>query len=259
MYLCIRILFFQIILFLNILLTGIAAAPLTEDEHPWGRVGIGSSIVTQTTVITNAAESPVISVQKIETTLVAADNDSITLQEAETIEMGNKTVKKEPQTKCYDFWQEPLIGGVRIKIGEPVKLIIDKKTVPCEVRIYEQTVQGGTKTTTVWWNSSFFPYVLRTERVLRGMPAAEAAGSLGEIISQSVTVVKEVSGAKSHRYYKLQTTEQSGKITKRTDTVCSRNIPGGLRSSTTLEADDTGKTIRSSTTRLTSYSYSFSP
>ncbi|MDR3183256.1 MAG: hypothetical protein LBT89_10145 [Planctomycetaceae bacterium] len=251
------------ILFAGLVLCSSAAAntePLTEKEHPWGLFDPGSMTIMQTSVTFRSAEGAVMSIQKMETTLVSTGNDGITLQEAESIEMGSRTVAKEPQIKRYDFWQELISDGVRIKAGTPVKLIIDKRTVPCEVRIYEQDVPGGTKTTTVWWSLHFFPHVLRTERVLRSVPATDAApGTPGEVVSQSVTAVLDISGSRSKRSYKLQTTERSGQITKQTEMVCSRNIPGGILSASARETDGSGKEIRSSITYLTRYKYKTSP
>ncbi|GHT12294.1 hypothetical protein FACS1894170_06920 [Planctomycetales bacterium] len=244
----------------SVLYTLLLAAPvenvLTETEHPWGTFGNGSYTVTQTKITTYSADAPVRSTQTIKTVLVSVEDDGVTLQVNESLQLGEKTINKEPHTIRSDFWQEPILQDVKISTGKPLKLVIGKKTVPCETRIYEQKVQGGIKTTTVWWNRYFFPYILRTERVLRTTTDVSKEKSAGEIVRQSVTVVVDVSGSSSRRKYQLRTTEQSGKITKRVDTLCSNTIPGGIGYSITTETDETGKIVRKSQTNIQEYKVS---
>jgi len=230
---------------------------LTANEHPWGNFLPNSFCVVQTATIDNIGGRVVPSSKTVRMVLKAADRSGITLEETETLEIGGRTIAKQPQIVTYDFFQERIQENVQITQGAPVKLMIGNKGVPCAVRIYEQQTSGGHLTTTIWYTSQVFPYVLRVEKILRSSPSGEDAG--GQIIRESVTLVQETSALRSlrgnrrYRTYTLQTVEKAGNITKTTDARCSWDYPGGFLESTTTERDAHDKEIRRSVSRMTNY------
>ena len=232
---------------------------LTANEHPWGRFQPGSWCIVQTTIVSNLDGRVVQSVQTVKTTLKSVDENGITLEESETLELGGKIVKKTPQSVNVDFFREPIQENVRIRQGDSVKMMIDKKVVPCAVRIYEQQTTGGHLTTTIWYTPHVYPYVLRVERIWRRSDSSNATSG-EQILRQSVTAVQETSALKifrnnrRNRTYSLQTEEKGGNITKITDTRCSWDIPGGILESTTREFDTQNREIRRSVSRMFNYS-----
>ena len=237
-------------------------ASLTANEHHWGRFLPNSWRIVQTVTISSIEGRVVQSTQTVRTTLQSVDEGSVSLLEEETLELGGKIVRKIPQTVRYDFYNEPIMekssqDKVKVRQGPPDKVMLDRKVVPCAVRIYEQQTSGGILTTTIWYTPHVYPYVLRVEKVLQSLPEGDNAG--GQIIRQSVTLVQETSalkalrGVRRNRTYTLQTVEKSGNITRITDARCSWDRPGGLLESTTREVNAQNVEIRRSVTRMTNY------
>lgn len=228
---------------------------LAANEHPWGRFLPGTRCVVQTLTVSNNDNRT--TTQSVKITLQSVDENSVTLQEIETLEISGRVVEREPQIIKYDFYNEPIQENVQIRQGPPEKLMIDRKAVPCAVRIYEQQTSGGKLTTTIWHTPHVYPYVLRTERILRSFPSNESAG--GQIIRSTVTFVQETSALKAlfgnrrNKTYTFQTTVKVGNITKITDARCSWEVPGGLLESTTREFDTQNREIRRSVSRMTNY------
>jgi hypothetical protein len=237
--------------------SGSAPTPLTANEHTWGRFLPGTWCIVQTVTVSNIEGRSVQSTQAVRTTLQSVDESGVTLQEVETLEVGGRVVERGPQIVKYDFFNEPVQENVQVRYGPPEKLMVDRKVVPCAVRIYEQQTSGGHLTTTIWYTPHVYPHILRIERVLRSVSDGESAG--GQIIRTSVTLVQETSalralrGNRRNRTYTLQTVEKAGNITRITDSRCSWDVPGGLLESTTRELDAQGREIRRSVSRMTNY------
>jgi len=248
--------------YVALLTVGGEGAPtlLTANEHPWGRFQPNSWCIVQTTVISNHDGQAARTTQTLRTVLKSIEEDSITSEESETFELGGKIVTKKPQTVKVDFFQEPVQEGVQARQGTPEKIMINKKVVPCAVRIYEQQTAGGHLTTTIWYTPHVYPHVLRVERILRSANASEDTG--GRILRQSVMLVQETAALKGlrnnrrNKTYSLQTIEKGGNLTKITDARCSWDVPGGLLESTTRELDAQNREIRRSVSRMTNYSVS---
>ena len=231
---------------------------LTAQEHPWGNFLPNSWRIVQTVTVANVDGQTIQSQRIVRTTLADVDNEGITLQESETLNLSGRPVEKIPQTLKHDFFQELIQENVQISQGVPVKLTIGRKVVPCDVRIYEQQTSGGRLTTTIWYTPHVYPYILRVERIQRA--PAEGPNGVGPIIRQSVTLVQETSAlhtirsSRRSRTYTLQTVERAGNITKITDARCSWDVPGGLLESTTREFDGQNREVRRSVAKMTNYS-----
>jgi len=248
-------------LFCAVLLTaadGGASALLKVNEHPWGSFVPKSWSIVQTVTASNFEGRVVQSVQTVRTTLQSVDENGVTLLESEAFTLDGKTVEKRPQIVKYDFFQEPIQENVHISEGQPAKLMIGKRVVPCAVRIYTQQTAGEHLTTTIWYTAQVYPYVLRVEKILRSAPAGDNPG--GHIIRQSVMLVQETSalrtfgGGRRGKTYSVLTEEKAGNITKITEARCSWDVPGGLLEATTREFDAQNREIRRSVSQMTNYS-----
>ena len=258
----------------SLLIVGGEGAPalLTANEHPWGRFQPNSWCIVQTTVVSNLDGQAVRTTQTSRTVLKSIEENNITLEESETLILGGRIVPKKPQTVKVDFFQEHVQEDVRVRHGAPEKITINKKVVPCAVRIYEQQTANGHLTTTIWYTPHVYPHVLRVEKILRGPHAGEDAGNgtrggsgsggggvRGQIFGQSVMLVQDTAALKGirnnrrNRTYTLRTEEKRGGITKITDARCSWDVPGGLLESTTSEFDAQNREIRRSVSRMTNY------
>jgi hypothetical protein len=230
---------------------------LTANEHPWGRFLPTSWCIVRTVTLSNIDGRTVQSTRTQKIVLQSVDKNGVTLQETETLELGGSVVTKQPQNVKYDFFNEPIQDKVQIRSEPSVKLMIDKKVVPCAVRVYEQRTTGGHLTTTIWYTPHVYPYVIRVEKILQSIPEEEGAAK--SILRQSVMLVQETAALKGlrnnrrNRTYTQQTEETVGNITRITDARCSWDVPGGLLESTTRELDSQNREIRRSVSRMTNY------
>lgn len=229
---------------------------LTVREHPWGCFYPGSWRHLQTVTWTAQVNQQTGQIKETKTTLISADEEGVTLEEAGSVMMGKGWLQSTPQKKRYDFYQEPIADGVEVKLLPPHKLSVGNLIVPCERRTYQQETPFGKQKTTLWYTTQVYPYVFRVERVLRSLPTDKDPEE--RILNQSVTEVLDTSAfyLRKNRFsgtYRLKTVRRSGSMTTVTETSCSRYIPGGVYQETTRELDAEGKEIRTSETRLINY------
>jgi hypothetical protein len=224
----------------------VASPVLTALEHPWGRFAPQSWVCLQKITWTNREGHPTTDVREIKTTLQSIDSDGVTLQDVLTIGAGSKRIENAPIIRRFDFFQQPIQDGVRIRKAAPTKLIIDHLIIPCEVRIYEQTTPAGKRKTTIWYSTQLYPYVLRSENVLRSIPTDKEPEE--RILDMTITEVLESSAfhlRKSKRgTYRLRTTQKSGNVTTISEASCSRHVPGGILQKTVREFEGKGNEIR---------------
>jgi hypothetical protein len=219
---------------------------LTALEHPWGRFAPQSWVCLQKITWTNREGHRIADVREIKTTLQSINPNGVTLQDVLTISVGGKRTENAPIIRRFDFFQQPIQDGVQIRNAAPTKLIIDHQVIPCEVRIYEQTTPAGKRKTTIWYSTQLYPYVLRSENVLRSIPTDKEPEE--RILDMTITEVLESSAFHLRKSklgtYRLRTTQKSGNVTTITETSCSRHVPGGVLQKTTHEFEKKGNTIR---------------
>lgn len=225
---------------------------LTSWEHPWGRFAPTSWCCMQTITWTSQDGRRIGTVGETRTTLDSIEEDGITLREVSTVEVGGKRIQTAAKKNRFDFFQQRMTEETKISDAEPTKLLIGNLVVPCEVRVYETSTSSGNLRVTLWYSTRLYPYILRTERILRSVPTEKEPEE--KILSQTV---REVVDSDAFRIrtcklgsYRLRTTKQSGNITTITESLCSRNIPGGVHREFTRELDRNGREIRSVESRL---------
>jgi hypothetical protein len=233
---------------------------LTALEHPWGRFAPQSWVCVQKITWTNREGYRTADVRELKTTLQSVDPDGVTLQDVLTTGTGGKQTENAPIIRRFDFFQQPVQEGVQIRNAAPTKLIIDHLVVPCEVRIYEQTTPAGKRKTTIWYSTQLYPYVLRSENVLRSIPTDKEPEE--RILDMTITEVLESSAFHLRKSklgtYRLRTTQKSGNVTTITEMSCSRHVPGGVLQKTTREFEKKGniiREIRTAETRLINVYY----
>ncbi|MDR2117412.1 MAG: hypothetical protein LBP87_13635 [Planctomycetaceae bacterium] len=219
---------------------------LTALEHPWGRFSPQSWVCLQRITWTNREGYRTADVREIKTTLQSIDPDGVTLQDVLTTSIGGKQAENAPIIRRFDFFQQPIQEGVQVRNAAPTKLIINHLVVPCEVRIYEQTTPAGKRKTTIWYSTQVYPYVLRSENVLRSIPTDKEPEE--RILDMTITEVLESSAFHLRKSklgtYRLRTTQKSGNVTTITEISCSRHVPGGVLQKTTREFEKKGNMIR---------------
>jgi hypothetical protein len=236
-------------------------AVLTERENPWGRFPLKSWIHTQT-ISWTAQDGPfgterIASVRETKTTLESMEADGITLKKEVTRNMGGKQIKAAPQVERFDFYREPMEADAVAKNVGTGKLLINNLVIPCKKRVYEKQNDSEKRTTTLWFTTQLYPYVLRAETVLVALPTENSP--LERELRRSVMEVYESSSFQLRRSkdgvyrYRIKTTE--GKMTTLTDASGSLSIPGGVIHETVRELDAAGAEIRTAETRIINYSF----
>ncbi|MDR0337802.1 MAG: hypothetical protein LBI18_12000, partial [Planctomycetaceae bacterium] len=219
---------------------------LTASEHPWGRFSPQSWVCLQKITWTNREGHRIADVREIKTSLQSIDANGVTLQDILTTSIGGKRTENAPVIRRFDFFQQPIQDGMQIRNAAPTKLIIDHLVIPCEVRIYEQTTPAGKRKTTIWYSTQLYPYVLRSENVLRSIPTDKEPEE--RILDMTITEVLESSAFHLRKSklgtYRLRTTQKSGNVIIVTETSCSRHVPGGVLQRTTREFEKKSNTIR---------------
>ncbi len=147
---------------------------LTAREHPWGRFQPKSWIHTQaisrTTVPGQPGSTRIVSIRETKTTLESVDLDGVTLKTESTLGVGGKQIKSAPLTERFDFFQQPITSDVVVRNAGTGKLLVNQLVIPCKKRVYEKKNATEKLTTTLWFSTQLYPYVLRAETVLTALP-----------------------------------------------------------------------------------------
>jgi hypothetical protein len=239
---------------------------LTMLEHPWGHFQPQSWVRLQSVTWTDHNGRRIANFRETKTTLQSVDANGVVLQDISTVDMAGKQVENAPIVRRYDFFQQLIQDEVQVRIrnGQPTKLVVDKRVIPCEVRIYEQSTPAGKRKIIVWYSTQIYPYIFRIENILRSQPSDKEPKE--RILDMTITEVLESSAFHLRQCkrgtYRLRTTQKSGNVTSVTEAACSLHIPGGVIQKTTREFEGNGNTtreIRVVETRLINYYYGIPP
>ncbi len=237
-----------------------AVAPvsrLTANESPWGTYQAGTWVQSRIITTSFQEDKSTRSVSESKTIVDSVDPEAVALKQSIAVEMNGKLVFGDPQTKKYDYFQQPLAEGVLVSVLPTAKLTVGGKVFTCELRSYEQTTPQWKRKTTVWYNTTIAPFVLRTETIKTTVPTAEQPEE--KVLSHTVASVLYppaftlrgiLFGA-----YQVRTVKKNTEGTTITLANCSQRIPGSLKNEQSWEYDRNGKLIRTIETYVTSYAY----
>ncbi|MDR3109939.1 MAG: hypothetical protein LBU65_09690 [Planctomycetaceae bacterium] len=228
---------------------------LDASEHPWGAFLPGSYTKVRTTTTTFQQDNTLRNTSETKTLLHSVGNDTIKLQYVRSIELGSKRFDATPQVTEFDFYQQQVTTGQTVKNLKNAFCTIGQVKIPCSVRQYEQNAADLKQTTTVWYSSSVYPFVLRIETVKK---ALSAESETDKIMSSTVTSVTETSALQPYRRHKqdtytLRTVRKNGELTTTITTACSRHVPGGMTSSVSTENDTKGKVTSQTVASVVKY------
>ncbi len=237
--------------------SGVSASVLTANESPWGMYQAGTWV--QSRIITTSFQDgkSTKNISESKTIVESVDSKTVALKQSIAVEMNGKLVFGDPQTKKYDCFQQPLAEGVLVSVLPTAKLTVGDKVFSCELRSYEQTAPQWKRKTTVWYNRTIAPYVLRTETIKTSVPTTEQPEE--KVLSHTVTSVLYppaftlrgvLFGA-----YQVRTFKKNTEGTTITLANCSQRIPGALKDEHSWEYDRNGKLIRTIDTYVTNYAY----
>lgn len=235
---------------------------LGARENSWGTFAPGSWIQKRTITVDLRGKTSRSSTEST-TTLESIRGDCILLREDIAMNMSGTKVAGEPQRRKYDFFLQPKIEGVRVRNLPPEILEIGRRSVHCEVRVYEQNSPQSKRRTKVWYNPSLAPYVLCTETIKTTVPSPDHPKDKEKILSRSKSIVLDppitTLRGRFLGHYRVKTVRKNGEGTSISFANHSKWIPGGLRNECTWEYDPENNLIRKSETYVVVYSYCMPP
>jgi hypothetical protein len=227
-----------------------AATP--PNHHPWGRFPVGSWKTVRVVSESLDAQGQVVNITLTETktTLVAADAASYTLRVETTVEIAGKRFASQPQTVKHGYYGESAGQSVSVRKTGDGTLMIDGKSVPCEIRQVVFESDGVKRVSNIHYCSTVAPYQLRRETATEGDAAEQRVTTLVEVVALDLPqrVIDEVRPAAY-----LKTTRRQGTGTKVTMEVHCDDVPGGVVSHSANETDAAGQVVRRSTLDLVDF------
>lgn len=222
---------------------------LGRSENPWGPYAPKTRLRMRTTSTTFADDKITTRVADKVIELEAIDGKGYNLKTSTSVDLGGKRFQADPQVVRYDFFQQPILEGLKVMIAKPSRVQIGSVIIPCQVRIYEQESTDWRQQTILWYSTSIYPYILRNETTKTMIPTPKEPE--GRILSYSLTTVlgtSALAGPIRSRFgtYSLQTIRKSGGTTTMIHSSCSRHLPGGVVSETSRETDHDGKLLSQS-------------
>jgi hypothetical protein len=244
------------------LLLGLAAlcAPAIAQEsglaaklHPWGRFEPGAWKIVRVTTETLNDQDQVVSTSTTDTktTLLEISNDGVKLEVEACMEVAGKRFRVEPQTVTEGFHGE--MPGANVKLKEPVDghVMIEDRKIPCKIR--QLSLLGPNSTTNITLHySSLPPYVLKRECVVTDAEGKKPVSETTKNVMMLDMPVRVLGELRSGSY--VRTVHKNGKTIVTTVAVMVRDVPGGVVSHSSKEADKDGRLRRRSTLELLDYS-----
>lgn len=228
------------------------AVPL--ELHPWGRFepGAWKSVRVITESLDQRGQVISVSTSEVKTTLLAIDDDDITLEIQTCMEVAGKRFKAETQTVRQGFHGEP--AGPVAAVKEPVdaQTIVEGRKLPCKL-LQLELAGAGEKT-----NIQFYYLPGDAPRLLRRVSAttdADAKQTLRESAVETIALDMPIRARGQTLvgcYVKTTSAAAGGGTT--TVAAIVPEVPGGVVAHSSKEYDKTGRIVRRVTLELVDYS-----
>jgi hypothetical protein len=239
---------------LAILASAMAAAQdggLPAEHHPWGRFPVGSwkrtrVVVEKLDTLGNVTNT---SIYLTKTTLLAADSSTYTLHSEITTEYSGKRIVNTPQTKVLGYDGNATGELVTVKKSGDAEVEINGRKYPCQVRQILIEGMGMKSESTVYFNPTLSPFVLRKERTANG--AADGPKTTTSVQVVALGPVRVLADRRNAAF--VRTIEKKGDRTITTlETTCD-DIPGGEVAHSSQEQNAENKTLHRATLELLDY------
>jgi hypothetical protein len=223
-----------------------------SEHHPWGRFPVGSWKQVRTTSETLDSKGKItnIAVTDTRTTLIAADESTYTLRTEVTLDVGGRRIATTPQVAKYGYYGESPGQGVSAKHVSDGPLVIDGRSIPCEVRQIIVESSGSKLTSTLHYSPQVAPFVLRRDTSVEGGSEDKRSSSLVEVVA--LDLPQRVRGELKQASY-VKTTYKLPQVTKVTLEVHCEDVPGSVAAHWASETDAGGRLVRRSTLELIGY------
>jgi hypothetical protein len=226
---------------------------IPRQQHPWGHFEPGSwkkvSVVTQN--FDDKGQVVGTSITESKTTLEKADNDGITLKVESTVDVGGKRLESPQQKICQGYPGQPLGQTIELKSLASETVSVEGKDIRCQVWQLKNDNPDGQRVTKLFYSGSTAPYVLRRETQLFDKTNPKISyDTTVEVVALEMPykVLDEV-----HTVAYEKTTAKGSRGILTTVAVVSPDMPGGVVTQTTKEADASGKLLSRSTLEIVDY------
>ncbi len=233
--------------------TGLAqSAGIAQKHHPWAKFEPGAwklvRVVTETLDENGVVAG--ISITETKTTLLAVEDDGVTLAVEVCLEVAGKRFNAEPQTVKQGLHGELAYGSMKYEGQKTGEVTIEGKKFPCQILTSECSSPTGRMETHVYYSPSIAPYMLRRETV--------TTNNEGEVLGETTVTVMaldmpcKVSAEIKNAAY-VRTIRKHSKGSVITWSRTSPDVPGGVVRHSSKEVDKDGHVIRRSTLELVDY------
>lgn len=245
--------------FLALLALVLLTSPATGDElayppeqHAWGGFPVNSWKFVRTTSETLNSQEQVtnVTVTDTRTTLVAVDAASYTLRNDIVVDVAGRRIATTPQVVKYGFYGESPGKSPTIKRLGEAPLVIDGRSIPCELRQVVLDNDNGKLVSTLHYSPDVAPFILRRESALENGGEEKKNSALVEVIA--LDLPQRIRGELKQASY-VKTTQKLAQGTKVTLEVHCEDVPGGVSAHWSSETDSSGRVVRRSTLELIGY------
>lgn len=222
-------------------------------HHPWGafRPGAWKQVCAVIETLDENGFVKNTSTSETKTTLMSVDSDGVTLEVRVVQEVAGKRFTSEPNTLRQGFHGELLCPELKVGETRPGQVVVEGRTVPCQVLQFLHTTPTSKATANVYYSTAVAPFVLRRHTVVTDL---EGNKSLSET-SVNVTSLSW----KPHHLPGISNTVLVGVVKKHakgtiiTWAVTSPEVPGGVVRQFSRELDGQYRLVRRSRLELTKF------
>ena len=250
----IGLLFVGLVCGARVSMAGESEIPL--GHHSWGNFEKGAWQLVRITTDTLDDEGNITSttVTDKQTTLVRLGDQSVKLKINVTVNVGGKKFQAPEQVMVEGVHGEPEGQTQVAKVLGPEVALIDGQKILCQVHQFEINDPEEARVVKLFHSPDVAPHVLRRETVTTKLKGRRT-------VYRTTTQVVQLDGKKDvldeeHTTSLVETVRQNNKGTTITESVHSRDIPGGLVAYQAEERDAEGQLVRQSRMELVDYGLS---
>jgi hypothetical protein len=229
-------------------------AAFPPEHHPWAGFPVGSWKLVRTVTENLDEHGNVTNVTTTDTrtTLVGVDASSFTLRTEISIEAAGRRLETPAQTLKQGLYGEAPGQMVEAKRTGEARLMIDGRTIACELRQVVIEADGVRRTSTLHYSDKIPPFILRRETTAESAGDEPQRTTVVEVVS--LDLPQRIDDELEQAMY-IKTTQKLPQGTQVTLEVQVEDVPGWVVSHRASHFDTTGRLVRRSTLELLGFGY----
>jgi hypothetical protein len=235
------------------------AAGIAREHHPWGNFKPGAWKLVR--VITEKLDEKGLVTNRSrtdnKTTLLAADDDGVTLESDVVYEVAGIQYEHEPETLKEGFHGELLTQGLKIKETGTGSVVIEGRTIPCKLLELEFSGPASKTVVNIAYSPTVAPYILKRQSVTTDLSGNNSRSETTMEVLELDMPFKVSAQIQSAAF--VRTIVKHPKGTTTTLAATSTAVPGGVIWYSCKELDKAGRLTRRSTLELVDYGLELEP